>query len=275
MSLALKEIHRFEKDESSELTTALTLSRKLSETKHYQKLGETGIFVVVSKAISTGLNVLDALNGGMYYVGGKVELSANTMNYLIRAQGHSIQIDPKSDATKCILIGKRADNGDTMTASFSIEDAKKAGIYKNSWLTYPEDMLFARALSRLARRLFPDVIKGCYTEGEIEVLKQPYVEQKEPVIEAHVNPLYTDRVKQEESVVNPLYISKEQVEKLDDLIGEDEEYREKILSWLKKEKNIDSFDQLTPQLYELILKKALMKFAEEKAKILETKEITE
>lgn len=139
----------------------------LMQTKHYAKLNEVGIFTVVQKARSMGMNVLDALNGGMYFVNGKVELSANSMNYLIRSKGHSITKDPKSTKDSCILYGKRADNGDEWTVSFSIEDAKKAGIYKNVWLTYPEDMLFARALSRLARQLFPDVIKGCYVEGEL------------------------------------------------------------------------------------------------------------
>lgn len=139
----------------------------IMKVPHLAKMGRETVFMIVQKAKSIGVPVLDALNGSFYAVNGKIELSANAMNYLIRKDGHSITKDPKSDSKICILHGKRKDNGDSWTCSFSIEDAKKAGIYKNVWEKYAEDMLFARALTRLARQLFPDVIKGCYVEGEI------------------------------------------------------------------------------------------------------------
>lgn len=142
----------------------------LLKTKHYQRLGAEGIFAIIQKAKATNVNPLDALNGGMYYVQGKVEMSAFLMNQLIRQAGHSISKDEKSSDTECILHGKRADTGDTWTETFSIGDAKRAGIYREGtgWTKYPRNMLFARALSNLARMLFPDVIRGCYIEGEIE-----------------------------------------------------------------------------------------------------------
>lgn len=143
------------------------MCKMLMSVPHYAKLGMDGIFAIIQKANSVGISPLEAVGGSMYYVNGKVELSANAMNYLIRRAGHSITKDPKSDSKICILHGKRKDNGDSWTCSFSIEDAKKAGIFKNVWEKYAEDMLFARALTRLARQLFPDVIKGCYVEGEI------------------------------------------------------------------------------------------------------------
>lgn len=164
-----------------ELENIQKMTNKLLQMKHYQKMGDVGIFAVIQKAKSIGLDPLDALNGGCYFVNGKVELSANTMNYLIRQAGHSITKDERSTKDMCILKGKRCDNGDTFTCSFSIDDAKKAGIYKNVWQTYPEDMLFARALTRLARQLFPDVCKGCYIEGELprDMEKAEFEEIKE------------------------------------------------------------------------------------------------
>jgi hypothetical protein len=143
------------------------ICHQIRQLKHFQKLNESEVFFIVQKARSIGLDPFDAVSGAIYSVNGKVEMSANTMNYLIRAAGHSVQKDPKSDETICILNGRRKDNGDTWTASFSIAEAKKAGIFKNSWERYPQDMLFARALSRLGRQLFPDVLRGCYVEGEI------------------------------------------------------------------------------------------------------------
>ncbi len=68
-----------------------------------------------------------------------------------------------------IFHGKRVDTSDIWTEIFSIDDAKRAGIYREGtgWTKYPRNMLFARALSNLARMLFPDVIQGCYVEGEL------------------------------------------------------------------------------------------------------------
>lgn len=164
-----KELQIAEKCPLVEFENAQKLTKMLLQTKHYSKMGEEGIFAIVQKAKSIGMDPLDALNGAMYFTNGRVELSANAMNYLIRAAGHSITKDAKSTHEVCILHGKRKDNGDTWTASFSITEAKKAGIFRNVWEKYTDDMLFARALTRLARQLFPDVIKGCYVEGEVNM----------------------------------------------------------------------------------------------------------
>jgi hypothetical protein len=150
-----------------ELQSTSSLCAELMKSPFYKKVGAEGIYAIVEMSKSVGVDPRQALNGGLYYAKGKVEMSALMMNQLIRQAGHSITKDKKSDNTICILHGKRADTGDTWVESFSIQEAKTAGIYRNVWISYPKDMVFARALSRLARQLFPDVIKGCYVQGEI------------------------------------------------------------------------------------------------------------
>ena len=191
-----------------------SLCRSLMATKHYAKMGEVGIFAIVQKGISLGLNPIDALIGGLYCGQGRVMMPSETMNRLIRLAGHSISKDPKSDEKVCILHGKRSDNGDTWTESFSIEDAKRAGIYKEggTWGKYPKAMLFARALSVLARQLFPDVISGCYVEGEIT----ESMVSKETTLEIEEEPVK--------------YIDDEQISHIAILVAEDEEYLKKIES---------------------------------------------
>jgi len=240
-------------DDMKNVEKATSICQKLMATKHFMKLGEIGVFTIVAKAMSMNYNVLDAVNGGMYYVNGKVELSAAAMNQLIRRAGHSVTMDSKSDATKCILYGKRADNGDTMIASFSVEEAKQAGIYKGAWLSYTSDMLFARALSRLARRLFADVIKGCYVEGEIACLN----EQEPPKNVIPQQPQIENK-----TVVMPEIITQTQYDVLNDLIGEDKSYRQKLTTWLKDKHKIDDLRNLKPSLYESALKSAQKNFEE-------------
>lgn len=244
---------------AKEIENTQRLCHMLMKTKHYAKLGEEGIFAVVQKAKSIGLNPLDALNGAMYYVQGKVELSANTMNYLIRSKGHSITKDAKSDKTICILHGKRADNGDTWTSSFSIDDAKKAGIYRNNWEKYTEDYLFARALTRLARQLFPDVTKGSYIEGEI----QATVEQPRNIFkEAEV-------VKEE-----PKYLCPEEVLAIVKVFEELPQFKENVMAYLAS-KGIKEISQITPDYFDLIMQRA-DKFREKlKIEVAETEELPE
>lgn len=110
---------------------------------------------------------------------GKVEISARMMSALIRSKGHSIQ-EKLSSSEECILVGQRNDTKDSMIVRFDLDEARQAGLIKEggNWKKYPKDMLFARALSRLARRLFSDVIGGCYVEGEI---KEAHYEVIEPI----------------------------------------------------------------------------------------------
>jgi hypothetical protein len=231
-----------------ELENVQMMTEKLFKMKHYQKLGDAGIFAIIQKAKSIGLNPLDALNGGAYFVNGKVELSANTMNYLIRAAGHSITKCKTSTKDNCVLIGKRKDNGDTFTCSFSIQDAKTAGIYKNVWQTYPEDMLFARALTRLARQLFPDVCKGCYVEGEI-----PTKETMEMATYEEVKPI------EQIEYVKPIeYITAEQKAEIEAIKLECDPKRiEKIDAWLKQKCNGEGLDKLKAECFRNTMEKLL------------------
>src|SRR6188508_994784 len=231
MTLSLQHEDEFSKS-LKEIEQTQKMCAALMKTPHYAKMGEVGIYTIVQKSRSIGLNPLDALNGAMYFVNGKVELSANTMNYMIRNQGHSIIKDEKSTSEICILKGKRSDNGDTWTASFSIKEAKMAGIYKNVWEKYPDDMLFARALTRLARQLFADVIKGCYVEGEIS-----------SAIEAEKNSMQT--VAYEEVIQSESTISEEQCAELESLLLLcSPEFQIRFNDRLVKEKKIESLSML-------------------------------
>lgn len=216
-----------------------SIAETLMKTRHYQQLGPDGIFAVIQKAKSLNINPLEALNGGLYYVQGRVEMSAQMMNQLIRLRGHSIQKDPKSTKQLCILHGKRVDNGDTWSVSFGVEDAQRAGIYRQNspWTKFTEAMCFARALSMLARQLFPDVIQGCYVEGEIGD---------------------TSNNQGMDSVSATSMITHEQAEELETLVADDHEYKVKLLTFFK----IKNFNQLHSTQLDRVLT-AIKKHSEE------------
>ncbi len=222
----------------NDIETMQKMCKSLMQTKHYAAMGEVGIFAILQKAKSLGMQPLEALNGGLYFVQGKIGMSTEMMASMIRERGHSIIKDPKSDNSICILHGKRKDTGDTWTVSFSMGDAQKAGLAKNMYDKYPSIMLYNRSMSTLARQLFPDVIKGAgYTLDELHEIKNTN----------STNPI-------ENTVVQK--ISKEQFDALNDMIGEDHIYREKVMKFLDKSLKIKDLEDLPENMYDRVMKGA-------------------
>lgn len=196
-----------------EVTRKQKIFNIVCQTPGYaNNIPKEGVRQVINMADALGIPFATAFNGGLYCVKGKVEMSSRLMNSLIRSKGHSVQMDPKSDEKMCILHGKRGDNGDVWVAEFSMEEAHRANLTNNpTWKVYPKDMLFARALSRLARQLFPDVIQGCYVEGEIKELK---LEEAE-----------TEEIKKEAKEK----ITPEHLEELEQLLNGREDFKDRIM----------------------------------------------
>lgn len=96
-----------------------------------------------------------------HIIEGQPTLKPEIQVALVRQAGHSVTVKASS-VEAVVLVGRRCDTGDVAEVSYTIDDAKRAGLVgKGNWKTYPEDMLFARAVSRLNRRLFQDVLLGC------------------------------------------------------------------------------------------------------------------
>lgn len=126
------------------------------------------ILACVATGRALGLPDMAALRS-IHIVDGKATFSAELMVSLVRKAGHSItgEIGPE----KATAVGKRGDNGDEMTSTWTLEMATRAGLVnKNNWKQYPESMLWARAVSQLCRMLFADVFAGStYTDDEVEM----------------------------------------------------------------------------------------------------------
>jgi hypothetical protein len=133
--------------------------------------------VLVGKEV--GLPPYASING-IHMVMGKPTLGSNLIatliaghpnyNYRIRQLDSQIcEIEFYDSPTKAV-------NSDTAigTVTFTIQEAETAGLLakKDSiWLKYPSDMLFARAISRGARRYTPGIFGGAtvYTPDEMGV----------------------------------------------------------------------------------------------------------
>ena len=97
--------------------------------------------------------------------------SAELLLRLYRRAGHTLDVH-QADSQGVVVTGKRGDTGETLKISFTLEDAERAGLITVGdnnevkarsargkpmpWETYTADLLWARAVSRLVRRLAPD-----------------------------------------------------------------------------------------------------------------------
>ena len=123
------------------------------------------VAAVVLTGLELGMGAMEAVRS-LYVVNQRVGMYAECMRARIYRAGGSITVEEHDD-THCILTGHRPGHPDA-TVSFGAEDARKAGLAGGNYGKYPKDMYLARATSRLARLLFPDVFGGtAYTPEEL------------------------------------------------------------------------------------------------------------
>jgi RecT family len=207
---------------------------------------ENKIFMVMLAARELGIPPMLALNGGIWNIQGKIEISARLMNSMIRRGGHTMKIT--STAKECVIIGKRCDTGEQHVETFTMEMAEKAGLAGgNVWKKYPEDMLYNRCMSRLARRLFPDVIGTAYVEGEIREAKESEKQELQQVQYEDVTFNYNHFEEPKERSV----ITQKQLDLfLDTCKLADPECIKNMDTLLKQHYNISSYDQMCEESFE-------------------------
>jgi hypothetical protein len=144
------------------------------------------ILAAIMYGSELGLGPMQALSE-IAVIDGRPSLSASAQRGLIRAAGHRIWTVELTN-TRCILAGQRIGEDRSEEVTWTMDDAKRAGLSgKSNWRSYPRQMLFARATADLARMLFSDVLGGFpATEEEIESAETPPVGSKDG--ETHSSP---------------------------------------------------------------------------------------
>lgn len=185
-------------DYKKDLELLRELAHNAFKSGSYQA-SEVQLFNVMLSAKDLGVSPMKAINGGFNIINGKISMSTSLMADRIRKDGHSIKVvDWTID--KCVIIGQRKDNNDSVKVEFTSEDAKLAGLWgSNVWKKYPKAMLYNRAMSMLARVLFPDVVGNCYSEEEAEEIKKSdmsfkpvFRDVQTPTIESNENIVQLD-----------------------------------------------------------------------------------
>lgn len=161
----MSNIIKFE-EHKKQLDMVKTYANIAVKSGKYKDYSEADIMNIMLTASDLGISPMKALNGGFYIVNGKISMSTAMMADRIRQKGHSIRITEWTKE-KCVVLGIRKDNGDSVKFEFTLEDASAAGLLGSpTWKKWPKQMLYNRAMSTLARTLFPDVVGNAYSEDE-------------------------------------------------------------------------------------------------------------
>lgn len=153
-------------NKQQDITYLRQLCSIAAKSKAYSGVDEPTMLNIMLTANDLGISPMKALNGGFYIVNGKISMSTALMTDRIRCAGHSVKVVDWTKE-KCIIIGVRKDNQDSVKVEYTMEDAQLAGLTGSpTWKKHPKAMLYNRAMSMLARVLFPDVVGNAYSEDE-------------------------------------------------------------------------------------------------------------
>jgi hypothetical protein len=155
--------------EPTTLEEATQLARAAVASKLYSVASPEAALMILLTGRDLGLTASQSFRA-VYIVSGKPVVSSDAMVAAIRRSGlcDSWRVI-ETTAERCTIETTRKGEQEPERETFTQDDAARAGLNrKDVWRQYPRDMLRHRAAAGLARRVYPDVILGCYAPGEID-----------------------------------------------------------------------------------------------------------
>lgn len=158
-----------------DLASARTVSQWLCDGGMYPQFDSPqAIFTVIARGKELGIGMTTAL-AGHHFVDKKVVASADLIRALVERDPTFVYLYPEEmSATKVVWVGMRKGYPKPVTFSYTIEEAKAAGLVKltsfgkpGNWMVRPQDMLMKTAASKLARILWPAATMGLYCPEEM------------------------------------------------------------------------------------------------------------
>lgn len=115
-----------------------------------------------------GLDPLRSLQS-FYIIHGTAAMYARAMHALVLKHGHEVWVGESSDQAVTVY-GKRKGSDNVTESTWTIQRATQAGYTSNKkYQTNPQEMLTAKALTEVCRRVAPDVLMGIPTVEETQL----------------------------------------------------------------------------------------------------------
>lgn len=163
------------------------VAKELALSRLHGHRSPSDVLFVLSVGNALGLNAATALMN-IYNVNGMPSLKADLKLALAKRhpEYNGCEIDSNSDRCIVKMSRKGQHKEESITSTFTIQDAERAGLMKkDNWKNYPARMLKARAVSYAVNDLFPDIVFGLLSHEEaVDMLPEGTVDEKS-VIEAN------------------------------------------------------------------------------------------
>jgi hypothetical protein len=126
------------------------------------------VFIVLMTGVELGLQVMQSLRG-IHVINGKPCMSAELLMGVCQNDSRCEYMHlVESTNTIATYITRRRNSPEPVTMSYTISDAKTAGLSGGNWAKHPAAMLRARASSAICRAVYSDIVMGLYTEDEVQ-----------------------------------------------------------------------------------------------------------
>ncbi len=138
-------------------------------------------FAIIATGRELGLTAMQSLRS-IHVIKGKTILSADLVAALVKSRRDvcAYFMLVESTTERATYRTQRVGEPEPTTLTFTFEDAKRAQVTGNpNWTKFPAAMLRARAITALARAVYPDLAMGIYDDDEVAA--QPATSQ--PVYE--------------------------------------------------------------------------------------------
>ena len=153
------------------ITEAMQMADMLANSDIVPKdfKGKSGnILVAIQWGLEVGLPPLQALQN-IAVINGRPSMWGDAVLALVRGSGKLEYIKEADDGHTATCIVKRKGEPTEHISTFSMDDAKQAGLLNKAgpWSQYPKRMRQMRARSFALRDVFPDVLKGIAIAEEV------------------------------------------------------------------------------------------------------------
>lgn len=152
-------------DAASRLATALCSTAMVP--KQYQGKPDDGAAAILYGA-ELGMNPIQSLQNVMV-INGKPGVEARTMVALLKTKGYRVETVESSDTS--VTVRGVAPSGHEEVSTWTIDRAAQAGYTSNAlYKKIPQQMLYAKAATEVARKIAPDVLLGiAYSTEELRL----------------------------------------------------------------------------------------------------------